>query len=371
MIFLSLFLLLLLSQACNPFVKNIDTVGDSRLDSIKMPDGFKIEIYADGVKNARSMTLGDEGTVFVGSRSAGNVYALRDNDGDYRADEVLLIAEDLNSPNGVAFRKGDLYVAEISRIIKFENIEDNLRSPPEPIVIYDKFPDKRYHGWKYIAFGPDDKLYVPVGAPCNTCLRDEEIYSSITRMDPDGSNMEIYAHGIRNTVGFDWHPETGVLWFTDNGRDWMGDDQPPDELNRAPEPGMHFGFPFCHGERIPDPKFGDQRECHEFTPPVQNLGPHVAALGMIFYTGNMFPSEFKNQVLIAEHGSWNRTTPIGYRITMVKLDGKKALSYSPFASGWLQDGRAWGRPVDILQLDDGSILVSDDSVGVVYRISWR
>ena len=369
-LFLHLFLLLPFTQACNPFVKQINEVSGSRLDSIEMPEGFKIGLYVEDVKNARSMTLGDKGTVFVGSRSAGNVYALRDNNRDYKADEVLIIADGLNSPNGVAFKDGDLYVAEISRIIKFENIENNLTSPPDPIVINDDFPDKRQHGWKYIAFGPDNKLYVPVGAPCNNCLRDEGIYASITRMDPDGSNLEIYASGIRNTVGFDWHPETDVLWFTDNGRDWMGDNRPPDELNRAPEKGLHFGYPFCHGD-IPDTKFGNRRSCDEFISPVQNLGPHVAALGMIFYTGNMFPPEYKNQVFIAEHGSWNRTTPIGYRVTMVKLDGNKALSYTPFASGWLQDGKAWGRPVDILQLEDGSILVSDDSAGVVYRISWQ
>ncbi|MFW5657657.1 MAG: PQQ-dependent sugar dehydrogenase, partial [Bacteroidota bacterium] len=199
----------------------------------------------------------------------------------------------------------------------------------------------------------------------------DEIFASITRMDPDGSNHEIFAQGIRNTVGFDWHPETNELWFTDNGRDWMGDNEPPDELNRAPQSGLHFGYPFCHGGDLPDPKFGDQRNCEEFVSPVQNLGPHVAALGMKFYTGNMFPSEYKQQVFIAEHGSWNRATPIGYRIMLVKLDGNRALSYEPFAEGWLQGSRAWGRPVDILQISDGSLLVSDDAANAIYRISYQ
>ncbi len=356
--------------ACNPFVKNIDQVNDSRLNAIQLPEGFEIEIYADQVENARSMVLGDKGTLFVGSRRAGRVYALTDANHDYRADQVIIIAEGLNSPNGVAFRNGDLYVAEISRITKYTDIEENLLAPPDPVTIRDDFPDETHHGWKYIAFGPDDKLYVPVGAPCNNCLSEQEIFASITRMDPDGSNFEIFARGVRNTVGFDWHPETGILWFTDNGRDWMGDDRPPDELNQAPQGGLDFGYPHCHGRDISDPRFGDQVDCDQFTSPAQELGPHVAALGMIFYTGTMFPEVYRNRILIAEHGSWNRSVPIGYRITMVEPDNIQSDSYEVFAEGWLEGSRAWGRPVDIIQLPDGSVLVSDDHADIIYRIHY-
>lgn len=357
--------------ACNPFVKNINQVNDSRLSSIQLPEGFEIEIYADQVDNARSMTLGDRGTLFVGSRRAGRVYAIIDEDMDYRADRVITIAGGLNSPNGVAFRDGDLYVAEISRVIKYPDVEENLDDPPSPVVVKDDFPDETHHGWKYIAFGPDGRLYVPVGAPCNNCLSEREIFASITRMDPDGGNFEIFAHGVRNTVGFDWHPETGTLWFTDNGRDWMGDNRPPDELNRAPRPGMDFGYPYCHGSDISDPEFGDRKDCDQFIPPVQELGPHVAALGMIFYTGDMFPEAYRNRILIAEHGSWNRTVPIGYRVTMVDPEDVQSGSYEVFAGGWLEGSRAWGRPVDILQLPDGSVLVSDDHADVIYRIHYN
>ncbi|HYQ57043.1 MAG TPA: sorbosone dehydrogenase family protein [Draconibacterium sp.] len=337
---------------------------------INLPNGFNIHVYADGVENARSMVLGEKGTVFVGSRTAGKVYAIVDEDQDYKGDKVITIVQNMNQPNGVAFRNGDLYVAEISKIWKFENIEDHLDAPPEPVLISDAFPTDGHHGWKYIAFGPDDKLYVPVGAPCNICLPDE-IYASITRMDPDGSNMEIFAHGIRNTVGFDWNPQDDVLWFTDNGRDWMGDDLPPDELNRAPEAGIHFGYPFCHGSGVSDTEFGDQRDCNEFAGPVQDLDPHVAALGMLFYTGDMFPEEYQNTILIAEHGSWNRSTPIGYRLTKVQLDDNTATSYETFADGWLKNGSPWGRPVDVIQMPNGSILVSDDASGKIYNITYQ
>ncbi|MDX1584688.1 MAG: sorbosone dehydrogenase family protein [Thermoanaerobaculia bacterium] len=341
-----------------------------KLDQIELPPGFEIEIWAGDVPNARSMTMGDDGTLFVGTRRGDEVYGLADTDGDGRPDTRYTVGSGLNTPNGVAFRDGDLYVAEIDRILRYDDIESQLSNAPEPVVISDEFPSDRHHGWKYIAFGPEGKLWVPVGAPCNVCL-EEEPYASITRMNPDGSELEVYAEGVRNTVGFAWHPETGELWFTDNGRDMMGDDVPPDELNRAPEPGMHFGYPFCHGGDIPDPKFGERRPCSEFTPPVQKLGPHVAALGMIFYTGEMFPEADRGHVLIAEHGSWNRSVPIGYRVTMVELDGNDAVSYEPFASGWLQGEEAWGRPVDLLQLGDGSVLVSDDFAGAIYRISYE
>ncbi|HPX12493.1 MAG TPA: PQQ-dependent sugar dehydrogenase, partial [Syntrophales bacterium] len=259
--------------------------------------------------------------------------------------------------------------AEVSRVLRYDDIEKNLRNPPDPRVVNDSFPADEHHGWKYIAFGPDDRLYVPVGAPCNFCESADRRYASIMRMKPDGTDLEIFAEGVRNTVGFDWHGRTKELWFTDNGRDWMGDDRPPDEFNRAAEKGLHFGFPYCHGAGIADPGYG--RECGAYVPPVRELGPHVAALGMKFYTGRMFPAEYRDQVFIAEHGSWNRTVPIGYRITMVRLEGNHAVEYRVFAQGWLRQNHAWGRPVDVLVMPDGALLVSDDRAGAVYRIDYE
>ncbi|HGJ66878.1 TPA: sorbosone dehydrogenase family protein [bacterium] len=342
-----------------------------QLDRIKLSAGFAIDVYAENVPNARSMVLSPNGTLFVSTRAAGNVYAILDKNNDNKADEVITIARGLRMPNGVAFRNGSLYVAEVSRVIRYDDIENRLTNPPNPIIVNDSFPNDDAHGWKFIKFGPDGKLYVPIGAPCNVCERDDKRYSSITRMNPDGSGFEIFAHGVRNTVGFDWHPDTNELWFTDNGRDWLGDDSPPDELNHAPEPDMHFGFPYCHGGDIIDPDFGKGRNCADYVPPAMKLGPHVAALGMRFYTGSMFPSEYKNQIFIAEHGSWNRSTPIGYRVTLVRLSGNKAVSYEVFADGWLQGASAWGRPVDVLVMPDGALLVSDDSAGAIYRIYYN
>jgi len=346
--------------------------GESGLDCIELPPGFSIDYYAENVENARSMTLSPNGTLFVGTRNAGNVYALPDRDQDNRADELIVIAEGLNMPNGVAFRNGSLYVAEVSRVIRYDDIENRLEAPPEPVVVNDSFPSDKSHGWKYIKFGPDGKLYVPVGAPCDACDKEEEDerYATIMRMDANGTGLEIFARGIRNSVGFAWHPETEELWFTDNGRDWLGDDLPPDELNRAPEPGLHFGFPFCHGGDIPDPELGELRACEEFTPPEVKLGPHVAALGMTFYTGTMFPEEYRNQTFIAEHGSWNRKIPIGYRVTLVRLENGTPVSYEAFAEGWLQGFSSWGRPVDVLVMPDGALLVSDDKNDAIYRISY-
>jgi glucose/arabinose dehydrogenase len=316
------------------------------------------------------MTLSPEGVLFVGTRES-RVYAVVDTNKDYKADNVITIASGLNSPNGVAFRNGSLYVAEISKVWRYDNIENNLNNPPDPVLISDGFPTDGHHGWKFIAFGPDNKLYVPVGAPCNICLRDnDERYASIMRMNPDGSELEVFAHGIRNTVGFTWHPGTQELWFTDNGRDMLGDNVPPDELNRAPSAGLHFGYPFVHGGDIPDPEFGESVDINQYVKPVQKLGPHVAALGMRFYTGNMFPEEYRNQIFIAEHGSWNRSKKIGYRVMLVKLNGNEAVSYEPFAEGWLQGDAVSGRPVDVLVMPDGSMLVSDDYGGVIYRIIY-
>ncbi|MGB5692035.1 MAG: sorbosone dehydrogenase family protein [Flavobacteriaceae bacterium] len=345
------------------------------LEQLNLPEGFEISIYAEGVDEARSMAMGDDGTLFVGTRTANRLYAILDLDGDFKADKTIVLDTTLETPNGVAFKNGALYVAEVNRLLRYDDIEQQLSSPPEPEVIYDDYPDEFHHGWKYIAFGPDDKLYVPVGAPCNICDSTvvDERYASITRMDPDGSNREIVARGVRNTVGFTWHPETEELWFTDNGRDLMGDDIPPCELNRVSETGQHFGYPFCHGGTIKDPEFGDQRPCSDFEPPVQNLGPHVAPLGIKFYTGNMFPESYKGHAFIAEHGSWNRSAKIGYRITLVKLDGNQAASYESFIDGWLDDAsqERFGRPVDILFLDDGSMLISDDYADVIYRVTYE
>jgi len=338
------------------------------LEKIKLPPGFHIEVYAKDVPNARSMALSPNGILFVGTRNAGKVYAVIDRNRDNKADEVITIADDLNMPNGVAVRDGALYVAEVDRVLRYDAIESRLRNPPAPVVVSDDFPSDTHHGWKFIRFGPDDLLYVPIGAPCNIC--DEPGYARITRLRPDGSGHEPYALGVRNTVGFDWHPVTGELWFTDNGRDWLGDDRPPDELNHAPREGMHFGYPYCHGKAIADPDFGKLRKCREFVPPARELGPHVASLGMRFYTGTQFPAEYRNQIFIAEHGSWNRSVKIGYRITLVRLEDNRAVSYETFAEGWLQAGRAWGRPVDLQVMPDGALLVSDDHAGAIYRISY-
>jgi glucose/arabinose dehydrogenase len=333
-------------------------VGESPLDHISLPNGFSIAVYAD-VPNARSLALSDTGTLFVGTRDADKVYAVVDSD-------VTVIASGLTMPNGVTFRNGSLYVAEVNRVLRFDAIEDDLTNPSYTIV-NDAFPSDTSHGWKFIRFGPDGKLYVPVGAPCNVCLKDG--YAAIMRMNPDGTDLEVFASGVRNTVGFDWHPETGELWFTDNGRDWLGDDLPPDELNHAPVHGMHFGFPYCHGT-VPDPEFTD-RACAEFTKPALELGPHVASLGMRFYTGDMFPDYYKNGIFIAEHGSWNRKTPIGYRVMFVKFENNRPVSYEVFAEGWLRDSLSWGRPVDVEIMKDGSLLISDDKAGMIYRVVYE
>lgn len=345
---------------------------DLPLERIKLPEGFTISIYADDVENARAMALSPSGTLFVGSREEGKVYAIKDKDGDNFAETKYEIADNLDMPAGVAFKDGDLFVSSVSEIVRLVDIEKHLDNPPEPEVFYDDYPSDKHHGWKFIAFGPDGYLYVPVGAPCNICLRKEKIYSTITRLSPDGKEMEIFSEGVRNTVGFDWHPDTDEMWFTENGRDMMGDDVPADELNRAPTKGLHFGYPFCHEGTVKDPEFGDQRPCSDFTPPVQKLGAHVAALGMRFYTGEMFPQEYRKQIFIAEHGSWNRTMKSGYRVMMVKLNGNMAVSYEPFAEGWLDEEsqEAWGRPADVLVMPDGALLVSDDAAGVIYRISY-
>ena len=307
--------------------------------------------------------------LYVGTRGEGKVYALVDKNGDYRADRKYVIAEGLNMPNGIVYHQGDLYVAEVNRIIKFENIDSNLSTSPKAKPVYTDLPTESHHGWRYLNLGPDNKLYISIGAPCNIC--DEKGFAKIARLNLDGSDFEVVAHGVRNSVGFSWHPESKQLWFTDNGRDWMGDDLPPDELNRVTKIGQHFGYPYCHGGVLLDPEYGKGKSCANYESPVQQLGAHVASLGVNIYSGSMFPPSYYGQVFIAEHGSWNRSKKSGYRISMVKLKNSQAVSYEAFASGWLQGQTSWGRPTDIKELPDGSLLVSDDQANAIYRISYQ
>jgi glucose/arabinose dehydrogenase len=364
-----------------------------RLDLIKLPPGFSIELYASDVAGARSMVLSPDGTLFVGTRRVGlgNVYALPDRNGDKKADEVIVIATGLYMPNGVAFRGGSLYVADTTKLLRFDKIEAQLKAPPTPVVLYENFPNWRLHQWHFIGFGPDGLLYVPIGSPCTDfcdptvaetksptgeIAAADQRFATIMRMKPDGTGQEMFASGIRNTVGFDWHPVTRELWFTENSRDGMGGDTPPDELNRAPRAGLHFGYPYCHGN-VQEPAT-PSKSCGQFEAPAQTLAPHVAPLGMRFYTGSMFPAEYRNQIIFAEHGSIPAQraplSKIGYRLMLARLDasGKKVMKYEPFADGWLQaDGTVVGRPSDVLVMPDGSLLVSDDQANAIYRITYK
>src|SRR5689334_23789841 len=334
---------------------------------LKLPPGFNIEVYASGIANARSMTVGENGTVFVGTRLIDKVYAVTSKDGQ-RAVKVL--ASGLYRPNGVAYKDGTLYIAELSKISKIDKVEDNLDSSPKPTMIYDNLPKDEAHGWKFIAIGPDNKLYVPVGQPGNNVLHDDD-HGQIRRMNLDGSGVEVIAKGVRNTVGFDWNPETKQLYFTDNGRDWMSEDVPEDELNRVTKVGEDFGAPYCYQGNITDPEFGWGRSCSEFTAPVGLMGPHAAALGMRFYTGSMFPAEYRNAIFVARHGSWNRSKRFGGDVALVKLNADGTVkSVESFLSGFLDDNKYIGRPVDVQQLKDGSLLVSDDWNGAIYRITY-
>jgi glucose/arabinose dehydrogenase len=334
---------------------------------LKVPTGFNIEVYASGIANARSLAVGDKGTVFVGSRLVDKVHAIVNKDGKRT---VKVLASGLYRPNGVAFRNGTLYIAELSKVSRIDNVEDNLDNPPKPTVIYDNLPKDEAHGWKFIGIGPDNKLYVPVGQPGNNVLHDDA-HGQIRRMNLDGSGAEVIARGVRNTVGFDWHPETKQLYFTDNGRDWMSEDVPEDELNRITKVGEHFGAPYCLQGNIPDPEFGWGHSCSEFTPPVGLMGPHSASLGMRFYTGNMFPKTYKNVIFVARHGSWNRSRKFGGDIVAVRLNKDGTVkSVEPFITGFLENNSYIGRPVDVLPMKDGSMLVSDDWNGAVYRISY-
>ena len=345
---------------------------EPELGHIRLPPGFKIETFAQ-VPTARHMALG-KNTLFVGSMRAGKVHAIPLRNG--RAGKPRVIAEGLNLPVGVAFRDGDLYISAVNRILRIRNAERQSSAKFEIETVFDALPGETHHGWKFIAFGPDGKLYIPVGAPCNICAPDPDRFALIARLDLSSNKLEVVARGVRNTVGFDWHPQTRQLWFTDNGRDMLGDDIPPDELNRLDQPGRHFGYPYCHGASVADPEFGKQRDCARHTAPAQELGAHVAPLGMRFYTGKQFPARYQNAILVAEHGSWNRSRKAGYRVMAAILQGDKVAAYEPFASGWLQhEGttreEVRGRPADVLVMPDGSLLVSDDQVGAIYRIFYQ
>lgn len=336
------------------------------VEKIRLPPGFAIEVFAR-VPNARQMALGRQ-TLFVGSMTAGKVYGIPLRQG--KPGTPVVLASGLEKPVGVAFRDGDLYVSAMSRILRLRDVEAHLARPPRAEVVTQAYPEESHHGWKFIAFGPDGKLYVPVGAPCNICAPDPDRHANITRLDVATGRIEVVARGVRNSVGFDWHPRTRELWFTDNGRDWMGDNQPPDELNRLDRPGRHFGYPHCHGADLEDDAFAAGKPCSAFTPPVQALGAHVAALGMRFYDSGQFPPAYRGAIFIAEHGSWNRKRKSGYRVSLVTLEGNRAAAYQPFATGWLQGEQAWGRPADVLVMEDGSLLVADDLAGAIYRIRY-
>ena len=334
---------------------------------LKVPAGFNIEVYAAGMANARSLAQSDKGTVFVGSRLVDKVYGIVNRDGKR---SVKVIASGLYRPNGVAFKDGTLYIAELSKVSKIEKIDDVIDSPPKPTVIYDNLPKDEAHGWKFIAIGPDNKLYVPVGQPGNNVPHDDA-HGQIRRINLDGSGAEVYAVGVRNTVGFDWHPETRQLYFTDNGRDWLSETVPEDELNRVTNAGEHFGAPFCLQGNVLDQDLGWGKNCSDYTAPVGLMGPHTAALGMRFYTGSMFPKTYRNAIFVARHGSWNKSQKQGGDVVVVKLDKDgKVKSIEPFLTGFIEDNKYVGRPVDVMQLKDGSLLVSDDWNGAVYRITY-
>ena len=339
------------------------------LDKLKVPAGFKVEVWTDGVPEARSMALGDKGTVFVGNRNLSDVYAVRDVNGKREVKKVL---KGLQSPNGVAFKDGVLYVAEKERITAYDDMENRLDNPPVPRVIIDGLPQQAGHFWKVLSFGPDGKLYFNIGSPANITMP-SYLQASIVRVDPRTGKMEDYAQGIRNSVGMAFDPRTKQLWFTSNARDWMGNDGPQDILSKVSQKGEHHGFPFCHQGDTLDPIYGKNRSCSEFTPPVLKLGAHVAPLGMRFYTGNMFPAAYRDSIFIAQHGSWNREVKQGYNVVHVTVDKNGHAKSEPFLEGFMTDAKAdppmWGRPVDLLVLADGSMLVSDDYNGVIYRIS--
>jgi glucose/arabinose dehydrogenase len=337
------------------------------LDQLKVPKGFNLELYASGMPNARSLALGSKGTVFVGSRLQDKVYAITNKNGKH---EAKVLVSGLYRPNGVAFKDGTLYIAELSQISKIDNVEDKLDSSPKPVVIYNDLPKDEAHGWKFLAIGPDNKLYVEVGQPGNNVLHDKD-HGQLRRLNLDGSGAEVIAFGVRHSVGFDWNPMTKELYFSDNGRDWMSEDVPEDKLNRLTKVGQDFGAPYCYQGNIPDPEFGWGHSCSEFVPPILLTGPHSAGLGLRFYTGSMFPAKYKNAIFLARHGSWNRTKKFGGDILVVYLNKDGTVKSSEvFLTGFLQNNNYIGRPVDVMNMPDGSMLISDDWNGAVYRLTY-
>jgi glucose/arabinose dehydrogenase len=338
------------------------------LDKIKLPPGFSIELWAQGLPNARSITIGAKGTVFVGTRLRDSVYAVVEVDGKRQVKTML---KGLNRPNGVAFHNGALYVAELSRILRYDNIEDNLDNPPKPVIVFDALPKDEMHGWKYLTVGPDGALYFNIGAPCNSCVP-LDTHAQIVRVDPASGVLETVAKGVRNSVGMAFHPVSRELWFTHHGRDWLGEDLPNDTLHRVTRKGVHFGYPYCHQGDTLDSELGKGRSCSEFAPPALKLGAHIAPMGMRFYNGKMFPADYRNRIILATHGSWNKTSKTGFNLMQVTLDATgKPTKYEPFAEGWADSNSYWGRPVDVQVMPDGALLVSDDVAGALYRISYK
>ena len=344
-------------------------VGELPIDKLKLPAGFKAEVWSHGTPGARAMARSESGKVYVGTRGLGRVYEISDN-GKERTSRIVV--DKLNQP-AVAFHKGSLYVMAIDKVLRFDGIEQNPNVAPVDLTAKFNLPPEQHHNWKYIRFGPDGKLYVPFGAPCNICELPTQEYAQLRRYDADGSNMEVIGRGIRNTQGFDWHPVTQEIWFTDHGRDWLGDDTPADELNRMSKTGLNFGFPYCHANGIADPDVKKDKACEGVTLPVTTMGAHAAVMGLHFYTGNMFPAEYKNAMFIARKGSWNRTKKSGYDVVMVKAnaDGTNA-QMTPFVTGFLDEktDAFYGRPVYLMQMPDGALLLSDEQMGAIYRISY-
>jgi len=353
----------------NPSPVTAKAVNELKIDQLKVPAGFKVELWASGMINARSMTESPEGTIYVGTRFPGNVYAVVTKDGKR---EVKVIAKGLHRPNGVVFANGSLYVAELSRIIRYDNIEKNLDNPPAPVVVFDALPKDEPHGWKYLKLSPDGQyLYFQIGTPANIVVP-PATHATINRLNLKTNKMEVVATGVRNSVGMDFHPTTKELWFTNMGRDWAGEDLPNDTLNRISKKGMNFGYPFCHQGDWLDPEHGKGRSCDEFDKPELKLGAHVSPIGMRFYTGSQFPKEYKGNIFIAEYGSWNRSKKAGYQVVRVILDDKnKPVKVEPFVFGWLQGEEYWGRPADVHILKDGSMLISDGEAGAIYRVSYK
>lgn len=366
-----LLMFLLISNLTFSDTLNSNPISELPLEKIKLPPGFSIQLWAT-IPDAKSLTLGKQGTVFVSSKSSGSIYAISQSNAS-KEKQIRIIADGLKSPSGITFYNEALYVVALNRILRFDHIENNLEKINEPQVIYENLPKESFHNTRYLAIGPDNLLYVSVGAPCDACEADSMRYAVISRITPNGDNFEVYAQGVRNSLGFDWHPKTNELWFSDIGRDWMGEDLPPDEINHASTQGLHFGFPYCHASNILDPKFGAKRGCNKSLAPTAEFEPHVSPHGIKFYSGSMFPTQYQGHLIVAEHGSWNRRAPVGFRLQHLQLENNRVVKKEIFAEGWFdnQNQKAWGRPNDMLVMPDGTLLVSDDLAGAIYQISYK